>query len=146
MELGSSLAPSSEGSSEGSSLDSDPDSAPLTPVSPPLSSTTASDVLVISKEEDPLLSFSPTLTLVGKVLSCKPVQCQAVLHGLSLAWNTKYGVHAMVFCSNIYTFTFNHELDLLNVLSEAPWSVAGNLIMLDHWNSQGNWDFDHFPV
>ncbi|XP_043699868.1 uncharacterized protein LOC122650529 [Telopea speciosissima] len=35
-----------------------------------------------------------------------------------------------------------HELDIVNVLTEGPWAVAGDLIVLEQWNNEEKWNFD----
>ncbi|KAJ4961577.1 hypothetical protein NE237_021487 [Protea cynaroides] len=131
MESGSSSVPRSEGLPDKGMSQGGDEGISISTVYAPLSETELKDELVIPEEEDPSLNFSPDLTLVGKVLSSKPVQRQAVFDGLTAAWNTTYGVHSRVFKDDLYTFTFSHDMDLLNVLDEAPWTAGGHLIMLE---------------
>ncbi|KAJ4964844.1 hypothetical protein NE237_016693 [Protea cynaroides] len=86
------------------------------------------------------------MTLVGKVIARKTVRRQTVLEGLTAAWHTKKGVHAVLLKPNVYTFTFGHQMGLIHVLEESVWSAASNLLILEHWNDQGVQDFKHFHI
>ncbi|KAJ4970775.1 hypothetical protein NE237_003874 [Protea cynaroides] len=79
---------------------------------------------------------NPETTLVGR----------AVAEALPSAWNTIHGVEVKTIDKTTYIFRFNHSLDLLNVLKESPWSVAGNLIILQRWTKDQNWNFSSFQI
>ncbi|XP_043717771.1 uncharacterized protein LOC122665686 [Telopea speciosissima] len=60
---------------------------------------------------------------------------------LIAAWNTTSPVIVSNLLQDTYLFKFEHQLDVYNVLQEAPWSVAGNLIVLERWRATMDWTF-----
>ncbi|KAJ4978561.1 hypothetical protein NE237_009341 [Protea cynaroides] len=98
-------------------------------------------VLLEDDAEDQCSEFGQ-LTLIGKVITGKSYCKQAVFEALPMAWNLCHQVLVSIFSTDIYTFKFSHILDLQNVMREAPWSVSGNLIALEHWNDLHTCNFD----
>ncbi|KAJ4965081.1 hypothetical protein NE237_016930 [Protea cynaroides] len=90
---------------------------------------------------------NPEMTLVGRIIGNKPFRRQVVTDALPSAWNTVHGVEVVFNIDKMtYSFRFKHNFDLLNVLKEAPWTVAGNLIILERWSGDQKWSFESFQI
>ncbi|XP_043687687.1 PR domain zinc finger protein 2-like [Telopea speciosissima] len=81
--------------------------------------------------------------LVGKVIVDKPYRKQSVSEGLLRAWNAVKDVQVHPLEADHFVFKFEHELDMQNVLLDGPWSVNGNLIVLEKWQGYLNNSFTH---
>ncbi|KAI8003771.1 hypothetical protein LOK49_LG08G02746 [Camellia lanceoleosa] len=68
--------------------------------------------------------------LVAKVLAPKLLNKPAVSNILLGAWKTRAGVSITPWNDNMYFFQFEDVEDRQRVLDESPWSVVGNLLVL----------------
>ncbi|KAG8362670.1 hypothetical protein BUALT_BualtUnG0052500 [Buddleja alternifolia] len=72
-------------------------------------------------------------TLVAKVFSDKSFNDGAVKNTLLKAWNAKKKVVVNILDNNKLVFVFEDKSDFNKVLSLAPWSFKGNLVVLNQW-------------
>ncbi|XP_043725561.1 uncharacterized protein LOC122672129 [Telopea speciosissima] len=108
--------------------------------------TEEEDTLIVDDELEDLIEHSESLTLVGRILAGRRYRKQAVTEALINAWNTSAPVIVSPLRVDTYLFKFEHPMDLTNVLNETPWSVAGNLIVLERWKASKNWTFDYTEI
>lgn len=72
-------------------------------------------------------------TLVGKVLTEKPIN-KSVLKSIILkAWNYSSGVQMTDMGINCLLFTFEEESMAIRVYDEGPWNIVGNMLSLQQW-------------
>ncbi|KAI7979736.1 hypothetical protein LOK49_Contig262G00003 [Camellia lanceoleosa] len=69
--------------------------------------------------------------LLGKILGSKPLNNQAVSSILHGAWKVRNSFSITPWNDNLFLFTFEDDEDRQWVLEEAPWSVMGNLMVLN---------------
>ncbi|KAJ4970104.1 hypothetical protein NE237_003203 [Protea cynaroides] len=69
---------------------------------------------------------------------------QAVTEALHSAWNTQH-VEVSLFDKDIFLY-FEHAIDYAKVIRDAPWTVTGNLIIIEQWKEQQDWSFDKMEV
>ncbi|KAL7225941.1 hypothetical protein ACSBR1_021149 [Camellia fascicularis] len=70
------------------------------------------------------------LCLIGKILTLKPLNKQAVTRIILGAWKTRAEVSISPWPKNVFLFSFGNEEDQALVLRNAPWSIMGNLLVL----------------
>ncbi|XP_043694381.1 uncharacterized protein LOC122645101 [Telopea speciosissima] len=102
----------------------------------------AEDTLCLDNELEDELEANSNLVLVGKILEGKPYRRQAVHEALVATWHLIQGVHITPTANNCFIFQFSHPMDVINVLEGEPWAVSGNLLILEHWNEEGNFPFN----
>ncbi|XP_042500816.1 uncharacterized protein LOC122078762 [Macadamia integrifolia] len=105
------------------------------------STQSVDEFLLLDDEVEDRLSESWATTLVGFVLEGNRYRKQALTEGLVNAWNLKFGLEVSTIDQNHFLFQFQHRIDMENVLAEEPWTVAGNLIILESWNPEQRWQF-----
>lgn len=76
------------------------------------------------------LELKRCLCLVGKVVLPKSLKAPVVANILAAAWKTRAPFKVEDWSNNVFLFRFENEEDKDNVLSEGPWSVMGNLLVL----------------
>ncbi|KAL7235124.1 hypothetical protein ACSBR1_018587 [Camellia fascicularis] len=70
------------------------------------------------------------LCLVGKILALKILNRTAVSSILESAWKPRSKLVISSWGDNVYLFQFFESEDRCKVLDDAPWSVMGNLLVL----------------
>ncbi|XP_028122322.1 uncharacterized protein LOC114319496 [Camellia sinensis] len=70
------------------------------------------------------------LCLIGKILAPKPLNTQAVQRILSGAWKTCASVNISAWPDNVFLFSFGNLDDRALILQQTPWSIMGNLLVL----------------
>lgn len=70
------------------------------------------------------------LRLVGRVLTTKPLNLDAVRRTLQQVWSLKDGVVIRALGVNLFLFQFFHWKDCEKVLNGRPWSFENKLIVL----------------
>ncbi|XP_028086506.1 uncharacterized protein LOC114287376 [Camellia sinensis] len=70
------------------------------------------------------------LCLIGKILAPTSLNKQAVSRIILGAWKLKTEVSISPWADNIYCFNFQNADDRAMVLRMAPWSIMGNLLVL----------------
>ncbi|KAL7175920.1 hypothetical protein ACSBR2_029486 [Camellia fascicularis] len=68
--------------------------------------------------------------LIGRVLTTKQLNKQAVSTILHGAWKTRASFTISPWTDNLFLFTFDDSEDRSWVLQEAPWSIMGHLLIL----------------
>ena len=76
---------------------------------------------------------SCNLSLIGKLLTCKPFNKKAAKNILRRAWGLEEKVHIIEVGANLFQFKFDTEFDLERILNGGPWSFDNQLLMLTRW-------------
>lgn len=69
-------------------------------------------------------------TLVGKLLTDKPVKFQFFKDTMAATWRPGKGVCIKELGYNLFIFQFFHEIDVGRVMEDGPWSFERNLLLL----------------
>ncbi|KAK4424802.1 hypothetical protein Salat_1673800 [Sesamum alatum] len=86
-----------------------------------------------------MVSFYPTLfplprimdlTLVGRLLSHRPANFDALTRTFLMLLRPTKGVNIRRVAENRYCFVFNHIVDLRRTLSLRPWTFDCNLLII----------------
>ncbi|KAI8028115.1 hypothetical protein LOK49_LG02G02707 [Camellia lanceoleosa] len=73
---------------------------------------------------------SSYLCLIGKILTSKALNKKAVTRIILGAWKTRAKITISSWPENVFLFRFGSEEDWALVLRNVPWSVMGNLLVL----------------
>ncbi|KAI8026147.1 hypothetical protein LOK49_LG02G02730 [Camellia lanceoleosa] len=73
---------------------------------------------------------SSYIRLIGKILTSKALNKQAITHIILEVWKTRAKITISSWPKNVFLFRFGSEEDRALVLRNAPWSVMGNLLVL----------------
>ncbi|KAL5552377.1 hypothetical protein UlMin_002553 [Ulmus minor] len=95
------------------------------------------NTLTISTPTSPR-SRVPNSALLGQFISSKIVAKTLIYHILSKAWNNRKPwsmIEPSRKTKNTFVFLFESEDDKRNVLEHRPWTVKGNLLVLNEWDS-----------
>ncbi|GMP91233.1 hypothetical protein CsSME_00042012 [Camellia sinensis var. sinensis] len=88
------------------------------------------------------------LCLVGKILTPKTLNRTIVSNILQNAWKPCSQFDISPWGDNVYLFQFSESEDQCKVLDEAPWSVIGNLLVLQPFHlgiAVSNFEFRRWP-
>ncbi|KAI7984677.1 hypothetical protein LOK49_LG15G00352 [Camellia lanceoleosa] len=88
------------------------------------------------------------LCLVGKILTPKTLNRTAVFNILQNAWKPCSQLEISSWGDNVYLFQFSESENRCKVLDEAPWSVIGNLLVLQPFHlgvAVSNFEFHWCP-
>lgn len=88
------------------------------------------------------------LCLVGKILTQKVLHKPVVSRIIQNAWKIRKAVAISPWADNVYLFRFENAKDRQKVLREAPWSIMGNLLVLQALitgSSVSEMEFSHCP-
>ncbi|KAK3014662.1 hypothetical protein RJ639_009557 [Escallonia herrerae] len=84
----------------------------------------------IELEIDPNLTDAPSsLTLLGKIISDKPLNRNGIKNTLLKAWNPSGGLKIQE-QDNRLLFSFNNEHEFQRVLDQRPWMTKNNVITI----------------
>ncbi|KAK3007532.1 hypothetical protein RJ639_013240 [Escallonia herrerae] len=87
----------------------------------------------IDLESDPTyINLQTTLTLVGQLVSDKPLNRNGVKNTIVKAWNPPHGIKIRE-QENRLLLTFKDEQELQRVLDNRPWSIMGANLVLQPW-------------
>lgn len=94
--------------------------------------------LVIAEEEEDeilvanseIVEQKPTYMLVGKFLTEKNVNFQAMQNLLASLWRPREGMEVYEMGDQKYSFIFYHQLDVQKVLDGGPWSFEQAMLVL----------------
>ncbi|KAK3205549.1 hypothetical protein Dsin_019595 [Dipteronia sinensis] len=78
------------------------------------------------------------LSLVGKVLTNRLVNCEVFIGVLRKIWRVKEGVEIEFVSNNIFTFQFKSVEDRRRILAGGPWTFDGALIVLEAPTGKGD--------
>lgn len=68
--------------------------------------------------------------LIGKIFASKRLNRQAMTSILTGAWKTRKPLTIAPWNDNVFLFTFEDLEDRKKILAEAPWTVMGNMLLL----------------
>ena len=80
------------------------------------------ETIEISDEGRQVEIESCKLSLIGKLLTCKPFNKRAAKNTLKKAWGLENEVQIVEVGANLFQFKFNTEFDLERILNRGPWS------------------------
>lgn len=86
--------------------------------------------LEISDEELPVLRENHSFTLVGRLLTDKPIKFHIMKDTLAAAWRPGKGVCIKELSTNLFLFQFFHELDVSRIVEDSPWAFEQSLLVL----------------
>lgn len=76
------------------------------------------------------------LSLVGKVVTNRPITASVIQATLKIAWTYVKEFLVEEIEPNIYLFHFLHEEDRGFVLAHSPWNVRGQLMVFKQWEPE----------
>jgi hypothetical protein len=97
----------------------------------------ADNRLVLTPNLSP--SFAVNLMLIGKVISQRSFPSNVILDIVSRAWNPSRSIQVSKVDKNIFTFTFDQEVDLRNAFNRRPWTIRGAHLVLKTWEPNLSW-------
>lgn len=86
--------------------------------------------LVIDEEAISESNTNHNLTLVGSLITEKPIKFQIMKDTLASVWRPGKGMQVTEISSNLFLFHFFHELDLKRIMEDGPWAFEQNLLVL----------------
>lgn len=95
--------------------------------------TDEEEVIAVSDEGRKDEIESCTLSLIGKILTCKPFNKRVVQNTLKKAWGLEEGVQTLEMGANLFQFKFNTEFDKERILKGGPWTFDNQALMLRCW-------------
>lgn len=93
-----------------------------------LDSSSPSPPLLIAPPSN--LVVTPSLILVGKIISLKPVPTFTIKTNLLQAWYFLKSLTTAYRKANLVVFTFEDYEDLTRVLNNSPWNIKGSPLFL----------------
>lgn len=72
-------------------------------------------------------------TLVGKIISDKPLNKKTVKEMVQKSWGFPKGLHIIDLSTNTFLFNFAEATTPQRVIGEAPWNILGSLLCLHRW-------------
>lgn len=102
-----------------------------------LSLSDEDDELILQSDELPAQSVDPRLCLVGRFLTNRPIRSYMMMEKIETFWNPVKGVKIQEIEPGLYTFQFNHHLDLQRILKKGPWYFDNHLLVLDFMPEKG---------
>ncbi|XP_050264228.1 uncharacterized protein At4g02000-like [Quercus robur] len=111
--------------------------------------TEEEEVIEVSDEGRQEEIESCTLSLLGKLLTCKPFNKKAAINTFKKAWGLEEGVHIMEVGSNLFQFKFQKEFEMERVFRGGPWTFDNQALMLCRWQmglTARNVKFDSIPM
>lgn len=78
---------------------------------------------------------SPSIKLVGKLVSLKPFSKEAIKKNILLAWSFLKFLSSKDKEDNKMVFTFEYMKDLSRVLDNSPWNINGTPLFLKYWDN-----------
>jgi hypothetical protein len=85
-------------------------------------------------------TLPPSLILVGKIISMKPVSKSAIKKNILQAWQFVKSLTTEDKDDNKMVFTFENQEDLSRVLDNSPWNINGSPLFLKRWENDETFD------
>lgn len=96
--------------------------------------TMMEEATVVLDEEDIGITQNTERTLIGKVMSDRPLNKGAVKGILFKAWGNPKGLTVADVGVNLFLFTFEEIVDARSVIYKGPWYVMNKIVSLQQWN------------
>lgn len=93
------------------------------------------EVIAISEEGCQEEIESYVLSLIGKLLTCKPFNKKAAQNTLRRAWGLNEELQIIEVGANLFQFKFRSEFELEQVWKGGPWTFDNQVLMLRKWQS-----------
>jgi hypothetical protein len=77
----------------------------------------------------------PSLTLIGKIISNKPISKSTIKNNILQAWQFLKSLTTEDKEDNKMVFTFEDTEDLCRVLNNSPWNIKGFPLFLKRWEN-----------
>lgn len=104
------------------------------------------DTISVDEEFETKIEDAQKHSLLGQVVVFRPYRTQSVTEGLLKAWHAKHEVEVIPMAEDKFLFHFTHIMDLQNVLLDGPWSVNGNLLLLQQWSGRLDVALQYFDI
>ena len=107
--------------------------------------TDEEEVIFISNEGREAEIESCSLSLIGKLLTCRSFNKRATQGTLKHAWGLENQVQVVEVGANLFQFKFNSKFDMNRVLKGGPWTFDNQVLLLVRWKSRmiaGNVKFE----
>lgn len=92
------------------------------------------ETTVVLEDEDSGEVQNTERTLIGKVMSDRPLNKGAVKGILFKAWGNPKGLNVADVGINLFMFTFDEVEDARSVISKGPWYVMNKIVSIQQWN------------
>jgi len=103
-----------------------------------LSLSDEEDELNLQLEVPPVITTDPNLRLMGRFLTNRPIRSYMMMEKIKTFWNPVKGVEIQEVEPGLYSFQFNHHLDMNRILKKGPWYFDNHLLILDILPEDGN--------
>uniref|UniRef100_A0A803PW73 Reverse transcriptase n=1 Tax=Cannabis sativa TaxID=3483 RepID=A0A803PW73_CANSA len=80
------------------------------------------DRLVLDDEDGDLSEIDDRSCLVGRFLTKRSIDCQAMQHKMASLWQPNRGLYVKELNPNHFLFQFYHEIDITRVVDGNPWT------------------------
>ncbi|KAF4404571.1 hypothetical protein G4B88_005957 [Cannabis sativa] len=80
------------------------------------------EVLIAIDQEEEIQAFDDRCCLVGKFLTDRTIDFDAMRHMMASLWQPGKGLYIKELDTNRYLFQFYHELDIQSVIDGSPWT------------------------
>ena len=91
------------------------------------------EVITISDEGRLEAIEDCTLSLMGKLLTCKSFNKQVAKNTMRWAWGLEDNLRITEVGPNLFQFKFISEFDLNRFSRGGPWTFDNQLLLLKHW-------------
>ena len=92
--------------------------------------TEKEEVIAISEEGRQEEIESCVLSLIGKILTCKPFNKKATQNTLRRAWGRNEELQIIEVGANLFQFKFRSEFEMERVWKGEPWTFDNQVLML----------------
>ncbi|XP_030505125.2 uncharacterized protein LOC115720103 [Cannabis sativa] len=80
------------------------------------------DRLVLEDDDGDLSEIDDRWCLVGRFLTRRNIDCQAMQHKMASLWQLNRGLYVTELDPNHFLFQFYHEIDITRVIDGSPWT------------------------